>query len=89
MEDLVNHNTPDRYDVILLDRDCKLGGSFHVLDIEKFGADKVISISSTPTWNEEARARGVKRIIPKSFSDLNGFARDVVSEIMGMFEKKR
>lgn len=78
---LINPQNKDAYDVILLDRDCKIQGSFHDLDIEKFGPQKVISISSTPTWNEEAKGRGVERIVPKSFSDLEGFAKNVIREI--------
>lgn len=58
-----------------------------VLDIEKFGPEKIISISSTPTWNEEAKARGVTRIVPKSFSDLEGFAKEVAEEIKNILIK--
>ena len=89
VEKLINPQNADAYDVILLDRDCKLGGSFHILDIEKFGVDKIISISSTPTWNEEARAREVKRIVPKRFSDLDGFAREVIIEIKDLLVSKK
>jgi len=69
------------FDVILLDRDCKAGGSFHVLDIERFGVDKVISISSIPDYNEEAKARGIKRIVHKNFEDLEAFSDKVIDEI--------
>jgi hypothetical protein len=85
---LINPQDKDSYDVILLDRDCKIGGSFHDLDIEKFGPEKIISISSTPTWNEEAERRGVKIIVPKSFSDLEGFAKSVVNEIKKILIEK-
>ena len=88
VEKLINPQNKDAYDVILLDRDCKLAGSFHVLDIEKFGPEKIISISSTPTWNEEAKARGVKRIVPKSFSDLEGFAQKVAREVKYLLKNK-
>ena len=84
---LINSQDKDSYDVILLDRDCKIQGSFHDLNIEKFGPEKIISISSTPTWNEEAERRGVKRIVPKSFSDLEGFARDIAEEIKNVLQK--
>ena len=87
---LINPQDKDAYDVILLDRDCKIQGSFHDLDIEKFGADKIISISSTPTWNEEAQKRGILRIVPKSFSDLDRFAIDVsmaIKEILNNYNK--
>src|SRR3989338_8106057 len=61
VEELINKSKNLEFDVILLDRDCKAGGSFHILDIERFGADKVISISSIPDYNEEAKARGITR----------------------------
>jgi hypothetical protein len=87
VEKLINPQDKNAYDVILLDRDCKIQGSFHDLDIEKFGPEKIISISSTPTWNEEAQKRGVKKVVPKSFSDLEGFARDVSEEIKNVLQK--
>lgn len=88
VEKLINPQEANAYDVILLDRDCKMAGSFHILDMEKFGVHKIISISSTPTWNEEAKARGVKRIVPKSFSDLEGFAKNVAGEIKKILIEK-
>ena len=51
VEDYINDNPKAKFDIILLDRDCKLAGSFHVLNLEKFGADKVIAISSVPEYN--------------------------------------
>ena len=84
---LINPQDKDAYDVILLDRDCKIQGSFHDLNIEKFGPEKIISISSTPTWNEEAQRRGVKKIVPKSFSDLEGFAIGIAEEIRNILNK--
>ena len=59
VEEFINKSSKIDFDVILLDRDCKAGGSFHVLDIERFGADKIISISSVPDYNEEAMSRGI------------------------------
>ena len=44
---LINPQDKDAYDIILLDRDCKIQGSFHDLDIEKFGPEKIISIPSS------------------------------------------
>lgn len=88
VDKLINPQDKDAYDVILLDRDCKMAGSFHILDMEKFGVHKIISISSTPTWNEEAKIRGVTRIVPKSFSDLEGFAKNVALEIKSILMEK-
>jgi hypothetical protein len=84
---LINPQSFEGYDVILLDKECKLSGSFHTLDMEKFGVDKIISISSTPAWNEEAKARGVTRIVPKVFNDMDGFARSVMIEIRDILTK--
>ena len=84
VERIVNSQAANRYDVILLDRDCKLGGSFHALDIEKFGADKVIAISMVPEFNQEAAARGVTRVVDKDYLDLPGFARQVGQLILEM-----
>jgi len=81
VEKKVNILAVDAWDVILLDRDCILGGSFHCLDIEKFGPDKIISISSTPQWNIEAQKRGIKRVVFKDFLNLREFAEKVSKEV--------
>jgi hypothetical protein len=81
VEELINKQNQSKYDIILLDRDCVVAGSFHVLDIEKFGVDKVISISSTPPYNEDAKKRGVTRVVHKDYSNLNVFADSVIEHI--------
>jgi len=81
VEDYLNKIEAPNFNLILLDRDCKMCGSFHVLDFEKFGKDKIISISSTPRWNEDAEAAGIKRIVPKDYSDLNDFGERLIEEI--------
>jgi CheY-like chemotaxis protein len=73
-----------RYDLILLDRDCGAGGSFHVLDIERFGPERIIAISSVPPYNEQARARGVARIIDKDYHKFDEFAQKLTVEIRGL-----
>ena len=88
VEDYINTNAKAEFDIILLDRDCKLGGSFHVLDIERFGADKVVSMSSVPDANEDAKKRGVKRIVQKDFQYLDEFADKVVGEVEDMVRKR-
>ena len=65
VQDLVNSKKNLNFDIVLLDRDCKLGRSFHVFDIERFGPEKVISISSVPEYNKDAKKRGVKKAILK------------------------
>lgn len=81
VEDYINNNQKTDFDIALIDYDDKLGRTFHILDIERFGADKIIGISSVPKWNEEAKKRGVKRIILKDYAKMDEFADKVVSEI--------
>lgn len=83
VEDYVNR-TSHPFDIVLLDRDCKATGSFHVIDFEKFGVDRIIGISSTPPYNEELRQRGVKRIILKEYDNLDRFAAQVMSHLHEM-----
>ncbi len=51
VQDYINSNPKAEFDIALLDFDDKLGRSFHALEIEKFGAEKIIGISSVPKWN--------------------------------------
>lgn len=80
-EDYLNNLEKSEFDIVLLDRDCKLGGSFHILDFEKFDKDKIISISSTPQWNEEAKAAGITRNVPKDYMNLNDFKIRLIENI--------
>lgn len=84
VEDYINTNPKADFDIALLDRDCKLGRSFHVLDIERFGADKIISISSVPEYNQEAQDRGITRVVLKDYANLDSFADEVVKEVSEM-----
>lgn len=84
VEDYINTNPKADFDIALLDRDCKLGRSFHVLDIERFGADKIISISSVPEYNQEAQDRGITRVVLKDYANLDSFADEVVKEVAEM-----
>lgn len=88
VENYVNNNPKAEFDIILLDRDCKLGGSFHVLDIERFGPEKIIAISTVPVYNEDARKRGVKRVVLKDYQYLDQFADKVVKEVEKMVKGK-
>lgn len=87
VEDYINSNPRAKFDIILLDRDCKLARSFHILEIEKFGVEKVISISSVPGYNEDAKKRGVKKVVLKDYLYLDKFAEEVVKEIEKMIRK--
>ncbi len=88
VQQLINDNRTVNFDIILLDRDCKLGGSFHVLDIEKFGPENVISVSSVPEYNEQAKKRGVKRVILKDNNHKEEFANAVAKEIGVMLNER-
>lgn len=83
VEEYIN-NSQINFDIVLLDRDCKACGSFHILDFEKIGVEKIVSISAIPQWNEEARSRGVKRIILKTHENIEDFADKVAKEIAEM-----
>ncbi|MCL4200396.1 hypothetical protein KJZ67_03575 [Patescibacteria group bacterium] len=84
VENYVNENPKADFDMILLDRDCKLGGSFHVLDLERLGPEKVIAISSVPKWNEEAKKRGVTVVVEKDYKNLDTFADAVLASVEKM-----
>lgn len=81
VEEYINKKTDKDFDIILLDRDCKAGGSFHILDFSRFSSNKIISISSIPEYNEQARNKGVKRIIWKDYENLDDFSNKVMKEI--------
>jgi hypothetical protein len=84
VQEYINSSDKVDYDIILLDRDCKAGGSFHVLDIEKFSRGKIIAISSNPEWNKEAQQRGVDKVVLKNYYDLKFFAEEVIDLIKKM-----
>ena len=81
VKDYINDNPKAQFDIILLDRDCKLNNSFHVLDIERFGVDKIIAISSIPEYNKDLKNRGVKRVVLKDLKYIDKFAIKVAKEV--------
>ena len=87
VERYLNKEDKNTFDVILLDRDCFSGGSFHVLDFEKYPLEKIIAISSTPPYNAELKQRGVKRIVHKDYENLDRFVVEVkqhIEELLGI-----
>ena len=80
-EEFINKNPQIRFDILLLDRDCFLGGTFHVVNLDNFDKEKVISISSVPEYNEKAREMGIKRIVWKDYQNLESFARELKTQI--------
>jgi hypothetical protein len=81
VEELINKNPQVKFDILLLDRDCFLGGSFHNVNLKNFDIDKVISISSVPEYNDHAKRFGIKRIVSKDYSDLGVFADNLEKEL--------
>lgn len=84
VENIVNKGSLQDFDIILLDRDCKLGGSFHVLDIERHDPRKIIAISAIPQYNEAALARGVQRVMTKDHDHLESFAMQLSEHLRGL-----
>ena len=74
VEDYLNTNPKEKFDIILLDRDCKAGGSFHTLDFKKFKDSQIIAISSVPKYNQELTDKGIKRIVHKDYQNLEAFS---------------
>lgn len=81
VENLINNNPNAEFDIIILDRDCKINKSFHVLDIERLGTEKVIAISTVYKYNEQAKDRGVTKVIEKDLAAIDDFADKVIAAI--------
>jgi hypothetical protein len=78
VEKYVNKMADDYIDIILLDRDCKIGGSFHVLDFERFNKEKIISISAIAQWNDEAVLSGASKVFWKDHDNLEDWAEKLM-----------
>ena len=87
VEEYINKNNSIQYGIVLLDRDCKAGGSFHILDIKKIGIDKIIGISSVPEYNKELRELGINKIVDKNYSHLDDFANNVMIIVENLIKK--
>lgn len=77
VESLINGSPSLDFDIILLDRDCKVGGSFHNLDIQRFGINKITGISSVPEYNDELVRQGVTTVIRKDYRNLADFSKQL------------
>lgn len=84
VENYLNQIEELNFDIVLLDRDCKLGGSFHAINVQKFGADKFITISTQPEYNEAAKKMGVTRSVRKDYKRLDDFRSLLIKEISQM-----
>lgn len=87
VEEYINKNPQINYDLILLDRDCKVGGSFHALDVKKFRGDKIIGISTVPNYNEELAQFGITKMVQKDYANLDAFADKVMGLIESLIQK--
>lgn len=87
-EKFINNNPEIKFDILLLDRDCFLGGSFHTVDLKNFDLDKIISISSVPKYNEQAEAKGIKKSIWKDYSNLSDFSNKLKEELLILISKE-
>lgn len=81
VENYLNKIQEPNFDIILLDRDCKLGGSFHAINIQKFGPEKFIAISTQPEYNEATKKMGVKIIVRKDYKHLDEFCSSLIREV--------
>jgi len=84
VEEYINTILKPTFDIVLLDRDCKAGGSFHTLDSDKVGVDKIVSISSVPQYNELMANLGVTKVVQKDYEELDSFVRQVITYIKSM-----
>jgi hypothetical protein len=83
VEEFVNEREWSGEDIVFLDREADKGeaGSFHTLDFEKFNKDRIISISSVPDFNEDAREKGVYRVVRKDFTKMEEFGDRIKEEL--------
>ena len=79
VEDYLNKIIKPEFDVVLLDRDCKLGGSCTAQKETNVDVKKIISISSVPEYNEKARKFGVTGVIHKDYKSLEKFSNKVIA----------
>lgn len=86
VENYINSADKVSFDVILLDRDCKVGGSFHVLDFTKFDPKKIIAISSVPEYNELLKGKGITKMVWKDYSNPSVFVEKVMCELTAILD---
>ncbi len=86
VEDYLNKTENFDFDILLLDRDCHAGGSFHVLDFKKFDPKKIISISTVPEWNNEAVKKGVGKVCWKGHYNIEEWGDRIKEMISVMIE---
>lgn len=88
VEEYINKSSKEQFEIILLDRDCKIGGSFHILDLDKFKNSTVIGISSVPRYNQELREKGINLMVDKDYKNLNVFASKVIDLVRRNIDRR-
>lgn len=58
-----------------------MGYSFYNLNIERFGVDKIIAISSVPKYIEELKDKGVNKYVLKTMENLDEFTDKLIEII--------
>ena len=77
VEDYLMQSLREKFDIVLLDRDCKMGGSFHNLNFKKFARARLIGISSVPKYNLELLGKRVYAVVDKDYERLDVFISKV------------
>ena len=54
------------------------------LDFEKFNANKIISISTVPEWNNKAVEKGVKKVCWKGHDNIEDWGERIAEMIENM-----
>lgn len=83
------NKTKHKFDLVLLDRDCKAGGSFHALDFGKYQPNTIIGISSVPDYNKQLQQRGITQTVWKDYSNLEGFGNELavlIEQVISTFK---
>lgn len=83
----LSHESPDRFDVILLDYYCG-SDTFMRMPLSHFGMHKVIGISSTHHANQIILDAGAQAVVPKTLRDLSSFSEAVAKEIDRILPKE-
>ena len=85
VEDYVN-KSDFKFDLVILDYDCKLCGSFHALDLSKFDPGKIIAISTQPEYNIKVTDMGAVEC-RKDYAELDKWGEKIMGEIKKFITK--
>lgn len=85
VEKLINPSN-QKYDLVLLDHNDPLSGSFHELNMAKHDPSKIIAISSVKSHNHSLLSLGVHRIVTKDYKYLPSFSVSLSQEIASILK---